>query len=533
MDTNVHVVDSDWVRVGDSLARGKAIVDGELYRASDLAAAVDRPSRKEFESFVSSLNGFFALIHETDSGFYAAVDRVQTIPLFYAVVDRTVHLSDDARWLADEVIDPTLDPAAECEFLLSGLVSGNETLYREIKQLCAGEMLTVDRGHPSTDRYYRFIWTPSSDWSRADLLEELDSVMVRAFERLIQVADGRPIAVSLSGGLDSRLVASMLVRLGYDDVIAFSYGRKRSSDVKIARRVADQLGIRWEFVEYSNAKWRRWFDSPHRERFYETAFDFRSGPSIVPFPAVGELTMQGRLPPNAVIVTGDSVATTGENLEESSLTPGVADCDESQFVELLLQFYCDQWETDSGWDSRLHRRIAANAGRLETGSETDPIGAFLEWDFHERQAKFLTNKDEYAYWGYDWWFPLFDAELLSFWQRLPVELLYDREIQQAYSTRLFGSLTGVDEGDRKTPEEMARTRLRILAADLVKRTPIAPIADRLWREWLYRTHPLAYYGIVPYDTYRKLSGSAKNVHSFTTLEVRDCVSFVDESRETR
>ena len=44
----------------------------------------------------------------------------------------------------------------------------------------------------------------------------------------------------------------MLKRLGYRNVIAFSYGRLGNEESAISNFVANDFKIRWEFIEYSN-----------------------------------------------------------------------------------------------------------------------------------------------------------------------------------------------------------------------------------------------------------------------------------------
>jgi asparagine synthase (glutamine-hydrolysing) len=60
--------------------------------------------------------------------------------------------------------------------------------------------------------------------------------------------------VPLSGGLDSRIIVAMLKRLGVEDVICFTYGKKGNREAEISRQVAEALGYRWYFVEYTKEK---------------------------------------------------------------------------------------------------------------------------------------------------------------------------------------------------------------------------------------------------------------------------------------
>jgi len=121
--------------------------------------------------------------------------------------------------------DNSCDQDAATEFLLAGCVTGNDTLYPRIKRLQPGQMLSIDRaasGEPSVRQYYALTRQEIVSESKQTLLDRFDAILENAFERLVERADGDPIIVGLSGGYDSRLIALMLDRVGYEKVYAFT-----------------------------------------------------------------------------------------------------------------------------------------------------------------------------------------------------------------------------------------------------------------------------------------------------------------------
>ncbi len=250
------------------------------------------------------------MIKHTDHELLAAVDRVRSIPLFYGQKGADFYMSDSADWVRQQVANKEIDPLAREEFLLTGYVTGPDTLFPDVKQLQAGEALSVqDNGESliiKPIRYYRFIHKYESPKSMKELMEEHDQVLLRVFNRLIERADGRTIVVPLSGGYDSRLIVLMLKRLGYESVITFSYGRTGNKESEVSRKVAESLGLPWVFVEYSNELWYAWYHSEDYKEYAYFAHGCTSLPHIQDWPAVWQLNRDNVITTDSIFVPGHS-----------------------------------------------------------------------------------------------------------------------------------------------------------------------------------------------------------------------------------
>src|SRR5690606_12752657 len=171
---------------------------------------------KQVAQALQAQNGFYALVWQHQNKTYAAVDHIRSIPLFYALKDQTFFLSDEAEWVREQVGNKKMDPLAREEFQLAGYVTGQETLFPDVKQLQAGELLVVneENGVPevATERYYRFLHTEPEIYNEAELYQQLDKAALASIDNLIRYANGRQIVIPLSGGYDSRLIATLLKR---------------------------------------------------------------------------------------------------------------------------------------------------------------------------------------------------------------------------------------------------------------------------------------------------------------------------------
>lgn len=134
---------------------------------------------------------------------------------------------------------------------------GEDTLYfaSEIKALlnAPGEILEFPAGHwwsPGNGftRYFEIDdlqWNNSlpSNISETEIDDLLRNSLSQAVEKRLIADPGIPVGVSLSGGLDSSLIAA-LAREGRDTLDTFVVGMEDSEDIARSQEVADMLGTR-------------------------------------------------------------------------------------------------------------------------------------------------------------------------------------------------------------------------------------------------------------------------------------------------
>ena len=118
----------------------------------------DESQEKEFGELLEELNGDFAIVAETESRIFCAVDRLRKIPLFYIMTKDNFIVSDDAYYLKDK-INPTLNEKNAAEYMVAGYVTGDETLFDGIKQIKSGEFLIYQKKDNllNVSSYFRYL----------------------------------------------------------------------------------------------------------------------------------------------------------------------------------------------------------------------------------------------------------------------------------------------------------------------------------------------------------------------------------------
>ncbi len=120
---------------------------------------------------------------------------------------------------------------------------GNLTLFEGIERVGAGQLLSFGpQGHKRTSW-----WTPPRDTLRPDAAQdEFKRIVHRHQETLAaRLLNGRPIVATLTAGLDSRAVYSLVAKLPAQ-VRYITLGETDDEEVIRASQVAEQLGLLWE-----------------------------------------------------------------------------------------------------------------------------------------------------------------------------------------------------------------------------------------------------------------------------------------------
>jgi asparagine synthase (glutamine-hydrolysing) len=432
------------------IVTGEAFCNACLYKRETLHALVSSWEQEElFINGIRQLNGFYAVIKYNDHELWAAVDRVRSLPLFYGKRGQDFYLSDSAEWVRQQIGNTELDYLSQEEFILTGYVTGPDTLFPDVKQIQAGEALIVDDFAENITvkpiRYYRFIHKYEIKRSLEDFLGEHDHVLLKVFNRLIQQVDGRTAVVPLSGGYDSRLIVLMLKRLGYDNVITFSYGHPGNQESETSRKIAELLGLRWIFIPYSDEDWYKWFNSKERGNYWIYSGGLVSVPHNQDWPAVWQLKNNCEIPKDSVFVPGHSAdLPAGSRSYKVPYLYRQKGLNTTEIIEAIINYHyslLDWTKSRSEFKPLMMDKIKRTLGNIDIFP--DSASAFESWDIDERQAKFIVNAVRvYEFWNYSWWLPFWDCEYMQFWSSVPVKFRINEAMYKTFVDNLLFDMTG-------------------------------------------------------------------------------------------
>jgi len=141
----------------------------------------------------------------------------------------------------------TLSQQGACEYVFNGVVSGDETLFTEVKLapihariVVGSQALEVVRPRLRVSRTYTSATRDASLRDSIALLDRYFGAVARSF--------GDRVRCALSGGYDSRLILACLRRHGVKPSV-YVYGRARENDVEIAQEIARAEGFPLDVID--------------------------------------------------------------------------------------------------------------------------------------------------------------------------------------------------------------------------------------------------------------------------------------------
>ena len=389
--------------------------------------------------FLASIKGNFALIAQGPEWILAITDTIRSYPVIYAdLKDDGIRISNSASLLKNAAGLNELDALGALEFKMAGYVTGRSTLYKNLKQLQAGELLFYDSRKKDLciTRYYTYLLDTKRTQGADALIDELAAITDSIFAGIIEEASGRPIWVPLSGGLDSRLVLCKLKELGHRRLFAFSYGPPGNYEAKAAKVVAKKLDVPWIFVPSKQKESRDFFNLEKRKSYWQFADGLCSIPFMQDLDVLLQLMKQGRLTENAIIINGQSGDyITGGHIPMTMIEKG----DDFSLEEMLTYIYERHFALWLQFMNNEHAEKIKNAARglIEDVLQKKPqkaIYSYYEyWEWQERQCKYVVNgQRNYDFLGLEWKLPLWHKDYLDFWCNIPLELKANQKLYKDY-----------------------------------------------------------------------------------------------------
>lgn len=195
---------------------------------------------------VNRFRGMFAfsLWDEKTQTLFCARDRFGIKPFYYAEVGGVFYFASEIKALVPFLPDVETDLEGLKDYLCFQFCLGGKTLFKGVKELLPGHMLTVRDGRVTISRYWEVYYQPDFHHTAAYFESAIQDLVAESVA--IHLRSDVPVGAYLSGGLDSSIVASLAVETEGPGFLAFTgkFGNDPAYDESgYAREMAEWKGF--------------------------------------------------------------------------------------------------------------------------------------------------------------------------------------------------------------------------------------------------------------------------------------------------
>ncbi|MFH1008485.1 MAG: asparagine synthase-related protein [Candidatus Latescibacterota bacterium] len=198
---------------------------------------------KSMDDRIKQLDGHFVTIQWSKNEISFHTDQLGLRQLFFTEIGHgQFAFSTRLDWISRSNTNSTIDfREFGSQWLLHNRLSLNSIATETMRISQGGEAKYVN-GKLSTSNKP---WSPSMG---TDLPDEDHISILEKLTRL-PLKDGASLSLALSGGLDSRVLLSILLSSEYKDWSLHSLHHPENPDIKIAKLISSELGIEHQFIE--------------------------------------------------------------------------------------------------------------------------------------------------------------------------------------------------------------------------------------------------------------------------------------------
>ncbi|MCX6654456.1 MAG: asparagine synthase (glutamine-hydrolyzing), partial [Candidatus Bathyarchaeota archaeon] len=200
---------------------------------------------EHFEDFIETLNGIFAfaLYDSNKRKLLIARDRIGIKPLYYVRLGSKLLFSSEIKSILQyDGVKREIDKEGLSSYLTYGSVLGEQTMFKSIKKLQPGHLLTYDGKNLVIKKYYKR--KEEISYYNEDLAaKRLRSLLEKSVDS--QLMSDVPLGAFLSGGVDSSTIVGIMSGIMKRPVETFTVGFGREDDeLKYARITSEHFSTK-------------------------------------------------------------------------------------------------------------------------------------------------------------------------------------------------------------------------------------------------------------------------------------------------
>jgi len=224
----------------------RAELGGKNFRTTSDTEVALRAYQKWGVDCLHKFRGMFAfsLWDETTNTLFCARDRFGIKPLYYTQVNGVFYFASEIKTLVPFLPAVETDVDGLKDYLCFQFCLGGKTLFKGVRELLPGHMLTVRDGKVTVSRYWEVYYQPDFHHTAMYFESAVQDLVAESVG--LHLRSDVPVGAYLSGGLDSSIVASLAVEKEGPSFLSFTgrFGSDPAYDESgYARELAEWRGF--------------------------------------------------------------------------------------------------------------------------------------------------------------------------------------------------------------------------------------------------------------------------------------------------
>lgn len=451
----INLTGNKWKKHGDVYLRGR-FFDGvdpcDLQHIAKELGAFGAVT--DVVSYVNTLRGDFSFIINTPNLQCLVLSHTRLYPLFYRWHEGQWWVSDTPSVLlrkGDEV-----DESARRQYVYTGAPFAGNTLIASIKQGKPSYVTCFEGGQTAEYLFGAYSIVGSSFLERDTLKMSFDRVLQVVSERLLRVIGDRQVVVPLSGGYDSRLVLSLLHKMGIKKILCYTVGEWNPSEQMVAQQVARALQVPLIHIDYRDEQYRvQDYGSAPFMDYVDTMGAFTNFMWLYEYNAILWLKQHALLQDDAIFIpghVGDFFA--GSHLQKLGVKENISIRSLQQKL-LLHSFEYGKPCFDAAFRTDLKAYLQGMQHHEQAYKKV------LQFIAENRLAHQILNSARvYEYLGYDVLLPLCDVDFVRFFWQLPYSELSQVTFYNQYLINEVFLPLNIAFEKSQTPQQFRRQRIK-------------------------------------------------------------------------
>ena len=195
----------------------------------------------------------FAIWDKSEKKLFLVRDRMGVKPLYYAFHKNGIYFTSETKALFKVGVEIELSENGLDEYFFNRFVSGENTLFRNVKKLLPGHYMVLDS---KGSVQYRKWWDLKHEiQNQSKIINPKKWFEEVFFESVnLRMVSDVPVGVLLSGGLDSSSILSSLYHQNYKDINTFSveFNETEHNEAFLAKKISEEYNYNFHSINLND-----------------------------------------------------------------------------------------------------------------------------------------------------------------------------------------------------------------------------------------------------------------------------------------